>query len=612
MKRKFYPGLFSIIVITVLGTSCKHDKLFDVPVTFKGYDVVFKDSARAEFFINNMETEMPADHGNSYNRMDGGAMLASASDEAMHISTNKTLPSAPTRMSAGNWGPSNMRFYNSSDGAGEIGSWLKWGGYHGVRKANTALKYLDQLPQSVSQRFRDRLKGEALFVRAMQHWFLFQKWGGIPIVDKSYDASDNVIQPRNSVKSVINFIVKECDKAIALFPDEPYSFASEIGRPDKGTAMALKSKALLYAASPLYNGKGFNQTGDTLICYGDADPGRWELAAKAAQDIVDLGWYSLYIANDPTKRNGTRNYKELFFAWGVSYQNNKEVIYSKIRTTNRDTENDNFPSGFTNAKGGTCPSQDLVDAYEMADGSLFNWNDPAKKANPYANRDPRLYASIIYNGAKYDKFASFNGNATNQYTFDIFEGGKNKAGLSQTETGYYLMKFMDYENVNPANGAGGTYHNWPYFRYAEVLLNLAEAGNEAGGPGYVTPGAKTALTPVQAINLIRARAGMPDVATTFAKRGVALSKETLRELIRNERRVELAFEDHRYYDVRRWMTVEDGAIRGVKTIKNSNGSFTYDPTIIAEKKVFQPKHYFYPIPQAEMSRNNLLKQNPGW
>ncbi|WP_300602072.1 RagB/SusD family nutrient uptake outer membrane protein [Niabella sp.] len=612
MRNKSIISCLSFSIIALMSASCRHDRLFDIPVTFKGYDVVFTDSARAEFFVNNMETEMPADHGNSYNRMQGGAMLASASDEAMHISTNKTVPSAPTRMSAGNWSPSNMRYYNSSDGAGEIGSWLKWGGYHGNRKANTALKYLDNLPPTVSTRFRNRLKGEATFVRAMQHWFLFQKWGGIPIVNVAYEASDDVIQPRNSVKSVVDFIVSECDRAITLFPDEPYSFASEIGRPDKGTAMALKSRTLLYAASPLYNGDGYNHSGDTLICYGSADPKRWELAAKAAQDVVDLGWYNLYVANDPTKRNGTRNYKELFFAWGVNYQNNKEFIYSRIRTTNRDTENDNFPSGFTNAKGGTCPSQDLVDAYEMADGTLFNWNDPVKKANPYVNRDPRFYASIIYNGAKYDKFASHNGSPTNQYNFDIYEGGKNKAGLSQTETGYYLMKFMDYENVNPVTGSGGTYHCWPYFRYAEILLNLAEAGNEAGGPGYVAPGAARPLTPVEAIDLIRARAGMPDIATSFAKRGIALTKENLRTQIRNERRIELAFEEHRYYDVRRWMIITDGYIRGVKTTKNSDQTFSYDPNIQAEKKVFDPKHYFYPIPQVEINRNYLLRQNPGW
>ncbi len=143
-------------------------------------------------------------------------------------------------------------------------------------------------------------------------------------------------------------------------------------------------------------------------------------------------------------------------------------------------------------------------------------------------------------------------------------------------------------------------------------LNLAEAGNESGGPDYVVPGANSPLTPVQAINLIRARAGMPDVATTFTKRGIAITKENLRNLIKNERRIELAFEEHRYYDVRRWMDIGDGFVHGVKTIKNADNTFTYDPTIEAERKLFEPKHYFYPIPQVEINRNQLLRQNPGW
>ncbi|WP_343704150.1 RagB/SusD family nutrient uptake outer membrane protein [Chitinophaga sp.] len=574
--------------------------LFVVPVEFKSAEDVFTDSARAEYFINNAYTDMPADVAGSFNWLDGNAMLASASDEAMHVSTNKTAPSAAQRMSAGNWNPSNMRYYRASDGAGEIGSWLKWGGYHGNRKANTALKNVHLLPANTTQRFRDRIKGEALFIRAMHHWFLFQKWGGIPVVDKSFEASDDVRQPRNAVRTVVDFIVRSCDEAYALLPEEPYTAPSEVGRADRGSCMALKARVLLYAASPLYNQAG----PDSLTSYGHEDATRWQLAAKAAQAVVDLGWYQLY----KPSTTGQRNYQELFNAWGAG-NSNREYIFARLRTPNRDTENDNFPAGFTNAKGGTCPSQDLVDAYEMEDGTLFSWNNATQAANPYQKRDPRFYASIIYNGAKYAKFA----NKTN-YTFQTYTGGENAQGLAKTETSYYLMKFMDYANVNPAQGTGSAYHNWPYFRYAEVLLNLAEAGNEAGGPAYVVPGAVNALSPVAAINLIRARVGMPDVQTTLARRGQPLDQASLRELIRNERRIELAFEDHRYYDVRRWMIIEQlpKFIRGCTITRESNGSFTYNPNVVVENKVFEPKHYFFPIPQTEVNRNQNMQQNPGW
>ncbi|GEP95877.1 hypothetical protein CCY01nite_21370 [Chitinophaga cymbidii] len=578
---------------------CKRP-LYVVPVEFKSAEYVFSDSARAEFFMNNAYTDLPADVSNSFNWLDGNAMLASASDEAMHISTNKTSPSAAQRMSAGNWNPSNMRYYRASDGAGEIGSWLKWGGYHGNRKANTAIKNLHLLPTTVSERYRNRLMGEALFLRALHHWFLFQKWGGIPVVDKSFEASDDVLVPRNSVRTVVDFITRSCDEAAALLPDESYTEPTEVGRADRGSCMALKAKVLLYAASPLYNRAG----DDSLTSYGNVDAGRWALAAKAAQDVVDLGWYQLY---QPTA-DGARNYKEYFNEWGAG-NGNREFIFGRLRTPNRDTENDNFPAGFTNAKGGTCPSQDLVDAYEMKDGTLFSWDDPAQAKDPYLDRDPRFYASIIYNGAKYAKFAN-----KSNYTFQTYTGGENAQGLAKTETSYYLLKFTDYANVNPAGNSGNAYHNWSYFRYAEVLLNLAEAGNEAGGPAYVVPASNNPLTPVMALNLVRARAGMPDVETSFANRGIALTQENLRALIRNERRIELAFENQRYFDVRRWMIIEDlpQFIRGCMITKESDGSFTYDPDVRVENKVFEEKHYFFPIPQTEVNRNPNMRQNPGW
>lgn len=593
--KKFF--LFSSAVL--LFCACKKD-LMQVPIEFKSAQDIFSDSARAEYFINNAYTDMPADVGNSYNRMDGAAMLASASDEAMHITTNKTTPSAAQRMSSGNWDASSMRYYVASDGAGEIGSWLKWGGYHGNRKANTALKYMDILPPTTTQRWRERMKGEALFIRAMQHWFLLQKWGGIPIVDVSFEASDDVLKPRNSVKSVVDFIVKSCDDAIALLPKETYSAPHEVGRADAGSCMALKSRMLLYAASPLYNQAG----PDSLLSYGNYDLNRWKLAAKAAQDVVDLGWYELY---KPTT-NGQKNYQDVFYTWGAG-TTNKEFIFAKLRATNRDTERDNFPAGFTNARGGTCPSQDLVDAYEMADGTLFNWSTPAHAQAPYQKRDPRFYASIIYNGANY---ARFSGQAN--YTFQTYEGGINAQGLAKSETSYFLMKFMDYVNVNPVQNTGAAYHNWPYFRYAEVLLNLAEAANEFGGPTYVAEGAKIPLTAVQALDLIRERSGMPKVTTTLANRGVALTQATLRELIRNERRIELAFEEHRYFDVRRWKIAENlpKFIRGCVITRAANGTLTYNPNKVAETKVFESKHYFFPIPQTEVNRNPNMKQNPNW
>lgn len=598
---------YYITAITVLGilSSCADDPFYAVPIEFNSALTVFSDSARAEYFINNAYTEQPSDVSASFNWMDGNAMLASACDEAMHIQSNKTSPSAPSRMSAGNWDPSNMRFYRSSDGAGEIGSWMKWGGYHGVRKANTALKYLemDLLPPSCSQRFKNRLKGEAHFLRGLQHFHLFQKWGGIPIVDKAFEANDDVQIPRNTLKETVDFICGEFDKAIALLPEDQYLDSWEIGRADRGACYAYKARVLLYAASKLYNGSGMDGSGNPLICYGTYDAERWKSAAEAAQKVIDLNWYTLFKKGT----NGQQNYKTLFNEWGSGH-NNHEFIFGRIRGTNRDTENDNFPAGFTNSKGGTCPSQDLVDAYEMKDGTLFDWNDPKMAAAPYENRDPRFYASIIYNGAHYNKFAN-----TSNYTFQTYVGGKNATGNTATETSYYLYKFMDYEKCKPDSKSGGAYHVWMDMRYAEVLLNYAEAANEYGGPNYVVGNASRPLTPIEALNQIRERSGMPDVETTFKNRGKSITKESLREFIYHERQIEMAFENQRYYDVRRWMIIENlpQYIRGCE-IKMVNGKPVYDPTVVVENKIFERKHYFFPIPQVEINRNVNMVQNPEW
>lgn len=603
MKTKHYI-LYSLFLLVGL-CSCFND-LDETPVDIFDKYYVFQDSLRAEAFVNSLSNELPDAVSSSYNRLQGNAMLASATDEATHVSTNKSSSNAAWRLSSGNWGPSNLRYYRSDDGVGNIASWYRWGGYSGIRKANVALDGLELTEEGIplygSKSFVNRLKGEATFFKALSHFFLFQKWGGIPIIDRTYSDEEDLNIPRSSVKETVDYIVQTADKAFQFLPNEPYS-GNEAGRADRGATLALKSRVLLYAASPLYNGSGFDGSNNPLICYGNYDPERWKQAAEAAQQLIDLGWYELYYggSSQPAVR-----YAKLFTSWTNEY-NKEYVIVGRLRQANPDTENDNFPAGFTNASGGTCPSQELVDAYEMEDGTLFDWNNEAHRNAPYEKRDPRFYASIIYHGAHYSRFA----NVTNGYTFNMLDGGNNRSGNAATTTGYYLNKFMDYTIANPVGNSGNVQHEWCHFRYAEAFLNYAEAANEYGGPEYRIPGAKSPLTPIEAINMVRARAGMPDVETTFAKRGWPLTKDNLRKLIHNERRIELAFEEHRYYDVRRWMTIQNGAIHGVR-IANQGIGLIYTIEEV-EKKVFDPKkHYFFPIPYVETVLNKSLEQNPGW
>lgn len=597
---KFLKSIIYVLVVGSALLSCENDPFYEVPIGFIPRDEIFTDSIYAEQFINNAYTEMPSNMTSSFNWMAGNAMMASATDEAMHVQKNKTSPSGATRMSAGSWGPTQLNLFRTG---GSLATWLDNGGYKGVRKANVAIAYLDMMPDIYSERFRNRLKGEAYFLRALQHWFLFQKWGGIPIVDKAFEATDDVQLSRNTVEEVVDFILKDLETAMSLLPDEPYDLNSEVGRADRGACLALRSRLLLYAASDLYNGSGFNGSSNPLICYGSYDAERWKTAAQAAQDVIDLDWYKLYSQGT----DGKENYQKLFNTWGVNTTNH-ELIFAHLRTPNRDTENENFLAGMSNTTGGTCPSQDLVDAYEMEDGTLFDWKNPEHAANPYDKRDPRFEASVIYNGKFYKQ--AFN---KKNYTVETYPGGVNGVGETASPTSYYLEKFMDYSVCWPNLGQGTTYHNWMYFRYAEILLNLAEAANEYGGPDYRVANAQKALSPVEALNLIRRRVNMPDVATTCKNRGIPLNKETLRDFIRHERRIELAFEDQRYYDVRRWRSIEKlpAYIRGCLINKNKN-SYSYDPTVVVENKIFEPKHYFFPIPQVEMDRNVNMVQNPGW
>ncbi len=434
--------LYSLPVLLALGISSCSDPLYDHPIDFYDMEYVFKDSIRAEAFVNNAVLEKPDEVSTSFNRLEGSSMLASATDEATHVSTNKSARYAPQKMSAGNWGPSNMRYYRSSDDVGNVGAWYRWGGYYGIRKANTALVGIEMMgPQQGTQRFINRLKGESKYHIAISHFWLFQKWGGIPIVDKRLNEDDDLNIPRATVEETINFILRTCDEAYELFPAEPYSVTSEVGRYDRGAVLALKSRVLLYAASPLYNSKGFDNSGNPLVCYGNTDNERWQKAAQAAQDLIDLGWYSLYYGD--SNLNASQRYARIFTSW-PDLNHNETVITGRLRSTNQATEVDNFPAGFTGAKGGTCPSQEMVDAYEMADGTLFDWNKEEHRKAPYQNRDPRFYASIIYHGATYATFA----NAKN-YTFDMSESGKNRVGNAATTTGYYLNKFMDYAACDP-------------------------------------------------------------------------------------------------------------------------------------------------------------------
>ncbi len=511
----------------------------------------------------------------------GGAMLASACDEAEHTGESSSVH----KFNTGSWSS-----LNNPDGA-----WNRCFG--GIYAANLFLEnsdeveldYLkydpDQNEQAKYELYMDnieRARQEVRFLRALFYFELVERYGGVPILEKTYDVDDDYSGiARNTLEECIDFIVSECDEIAPLLPAVPES--GDTGRATRGAALALKSRTLLFAASDLFNDPswaGGYASPELISMPDDVDrTSRWDAAALAAKAVIDLteARYTLL-----------SSYPDIFLK---SYSNN-EAIFVRRYGSSWSFESDNYPVGFDNGNSGTTPSQNLVDAFETKSGQPFDWSNPSMANDPYADRDPRLAYTVIANGSVFK-----------DRTMEIFEGGRDGKGIvNATKTGYYLRKYVDPE-VNLLQGRG-TVHAWIIFRLAEIYLNYAEAMNEAYGPSDAHGYGMTAL---EAVNRIRQRKGvdMPGIPAS-------VSKEELRRRIRNERMVELAFEGHRMFDVRRWMIAGEtlGApLMGVDIQRNSQ-SYIYTPEVV-ERRVFEDRMYLYPIPQTDL---NISKwpQNPLW
>lgn len=449
---------------------------------------------------------------------------------------------------------------------------------------------------------KTKLVGQVRFIRAFEYWDLIARWGAMPIITKSFSINDReeiVGQKRNTYKECIDFLVSELDQAAKELPAN-WS-GDDYGRATSVAALALKSRILLYAASPLMN----EDVKIPEVGYTTPEPDRWQKAAKAATEALDAAQnagYELYNLNgDPSK-----NYQLIFMDNTAA---NKETLFARMGTSSADGESIsscdqyNNPNGY-GGWGGNCPLQELVDAYEVVkDGvaSKFDWNNPEEKANPYANRDPRFYATILYDGAKWmtrnvETFFDVDGNG------NITGGGKDtKFGndsWNASPTGYNMKKFMDEGYA--LNSWNFCARNWIHLRMAELYLNKAEALYYTGDE----EGAREALKPV------RQRAGMPAVTATGTD---------LLEAIKNERRIEFAFEEHRYFDVRRWKEAPKyfgTTVHAITIKKYPDGKKTYEVdklrSDVGGDRKWDDKMYWLPIPKSEMDKNPNLVQNPGY
>lgn len=566
MKYTNKLPVFIVIGGLMMLGSCKKDFLDTTATDRIPTNTLETDTAVFEAFVTNEYIgtrlqDKEADGTNpGFGRGFEYSMWGSITDESVYNNDDNTW-----LVQRGQLAPENI---------GALG--VIWGrSYRSIRECNYALSVLATIPMSAGH--KTMLEGELKFIRAFRYLDLIRNYGRVVLMgDKVLGLTDNLQDPalykRETIKAGIDYATAQFAEAATKLPLDN-SNTWTLGRATKGAALALRSRLMLYAASPLYNA------------------GTWADAVTAAQQVVSLNKYGIYQGG----------YGNMFLI-----NESNEAIFERLYTKNANhvhLEIANGPNGYGGWAGNT-PMQNLVDAYQLTNGLPASSTNPLyDPANPYANRDPRFTATILYNGATYRerKIETF------------IPGGKDSKdgqdNWNTTKTGYYLKKYMNdaYPLQNPWGNAG--FQPWIYIRYAEILLNLAEASNEAVGPQGLASGAT--LSALQAVNLIRARQGvnMPAV-------NAGISQADMRTAIRNERQVELAFEEHRFYDVRRWMiadVTENQPARGVIITKNGDGTFTYTEKIALDGRKFETKHYWLPIPRSEiLTSNNQLEQNPGY
>lgn len=625
MKNKIKYITVFLICPMIFFFSCKKSVLDLDPLDKISADATWKDGPLSTAFVTDI-----------YNGLGTGGfneqMLASLSDEAVFTHTGRGI----STINDGSLSASNL---------GWVDGTYEWGNmYSRIRGCNVALTNLE-IATFDDDVLKERLKGEAHFLRAYFYHQLVRYYGGVPLVTNVYGLNEDYSIERNTFDDCVKFIVADCDTAIQYLTGKSLGK----GRATSIAAMALKSRILLYAASDLHDiptaktnsAEISSFAKPELLGYISGDRvARWTAAKSAAKDVIDATTgYKLNLAAPVTPVEGRSNYISLAMgggssAAGVDATAGNEILFGRYNTADRDEWGSpymglfNGPNGYHNWAGNT-PIGLLVDDYEMMDGTPFSWNNTAQKAAPYKNRDPRFYASLMYDGSDWKPRDLISGDAdpynqiqTGQY--DLVQGGATitQKGLDTrsssiedwngSRTGYYMRKFID---PNPAIVENNTrqYIPWPFFRYTEAVFNYIEASIELGSDAEARDW----------LNKIRFRAGMP-AATE--------SGTALRDRYRHERRIEMIYEEQRYHDARRWMIAPTTLGRKLAFI-NIVGKFkpgmslsgkykhdeniydyTYTPydDVAHENRIWADKMYFRPISRDEINKNTKLVQNPGY
>ena len=590
---KTMRNIYKILVAIILSFSlfaCSDELLDKQPLDKFSEASVWQDLNLAEVYVNNQYKVLPKLGWYEWIR---AYQLSCFTDEATHKYGYHSIydywggimgPSIPTGIDV--W-----RYH-----------------YEFIKGCNEFLQKIDTyIPEDDEEEaIKDRLTGEIYALRAWSYMDLAARYGGVVLITEPFGLNDDFLRTRSTFDQTVELVISDLDNAIQRLPLS-YPDDSNWGRITKGAAMAMKSRMLLYAASPL-----FNPTNDIT---------KWEQAAAAAKAVIDLDLYEM--EGDFKQMFLTNKNREIILSRGNDAVNNDGLFdyFEVAEGLGGGIDGNDYNGGWSS----TMVGQALVDDFEWDDGTMFDWENPAHAADPYGigengqvdgngdplrKRDPRFYASITFDGSPWisdslvqfwicEESNNYNLNPFNpSFTLSYTVYGRNSIGNPKrwgvAETGYSYRKSMDpYYNLDKEQFPRSI--PWIIIRYAEILLNYAEASFEAGDPDVA----------IHWINQVRARVDMPPISG---------SGDELREIIRHERRVELCLEGHHFYDARRWMIAHETfnkPLVGVRIVKDKFSDTKVYNLFEYEQRSWPEKYYLQPIPQYELEKVTL-QQNPGY
>ncbi len=619
-------NLFKIIILNflIIGSFSCEDILDQQAVDSFNEETVFQDINLVQAYLGRCYDFIGGDNNQLLGLRED--LLSSATDETLCIHRPGGYTFAKGTM--------------SPDQLGHFGDWrfsfIRWEPlYQNIKNVNVLLANIDATPLETAndQALLDRMKAEAHFIRAFDYTNLFRSYGGLILIDQPFELGQEFLDiKRSNVDETLAFILADIEAAIAGLPE---TGDIEQGRATKGAAAALKSRLLSFAAGELMNG-GYMGSDPLVSFQSGTREDRLQAAKTAAKAVMDgnFGDYGLVGGTDDPPANMTQedvdayaaNFYNLFtqkgewneeVIWGVQYLNSQGNIASQNKWFG--------PNGYHNW-GNNNPLEPVVRKFEMSDGTPFVWDkynpgdnlvrefsaaeleaDPER--NPYNGREPRFYASILFDGAKWQPrpsdAAGIDPTGLIQTGYWLSANGNETAGLDTrqglieswngTKVGYYIKKYMDESTV-------GQYFNnenaWIEFRYAEVVLDFAEAAIELGD---VQEG-------IDALNMVRNRAGLPDRVTS--------DQAQAREWLRHERQIEFFGEGDRWYMIRKWMIADD-VIKNVHSMKVTHFSdggvrWHYDTDAIVDDRSWKDSQYWLPISRTEINKAPQLTQNPGY